>query len=222
MSISANVSALKEHLEQLFPGKWLSGQTRPQSLATGIFQIDQNLPKGLIRQRITEWRGASSSGKTSLLRACVANWCSEGHNVAYIDVQNKLVASDWAFVEQGYCAASAPDTAPKAVKSPVDPGRFWVIRVGDSILQPLVQASWAADQLIRSNTFDVVVLDLGTNPIRQSSKQGDRIYGRLQRSLSHAKTALLVIQDSDAVESGWSCDTRLSFNWENRFDAMKA
>src|SRR5215471_11341337 len=130
MSIQGHVAALKEHLETLFPGKWVSpGQERRKTLLTGVAEIDQSLPRGLARQHITEWGGPASSGKTTILRAVIANWCASWFNVAYVDTGNKLIAYDWAFVEQGKCN-TVPDSMD--VRAASSPGRFWVIRPSDN------------------------------------------------------------------------------------------
>jgi hypothetical protein len=206
MSIRAHVAALKEHLENLFPGKWVTaGQERSKTLLTGIAEIDKILPRGLARQRITEWHGPVSSGKTTLLRAVIANWCAAGFNVAYVDTGDKLTAADWAFVEHG------------------KRGRFWVIHPpgephgilpANSRGQPL-PALPAATQLIRSNAFDVVVLDLGSTSAEQLSSQ---TYARLQSSLSRSKTALIVVNDNSNASIGWGCHTRLTFRWGDTVD----
>ncbi len=226
MSIQSQVVALKEHLETLFPGKWVSaGQERKKSLLTGVAEIDESLPRGLARQRITEWEGSASSGKTTGLRAVITNWCASGFNVAYVDTGNKLLASDWAFVEQGKCS-----TAPLSMKVGINGnlsahGRFWVVRPidsrrddnqqrgspyrrGDAMRRPYI---WICSQLIRSNAFDVVVLDLGGS--QSASQLSSQAHAQLQNSLGRSKTALIVVRDSDTTSSGWGCHTRLTFSW---------
>ncbi|HEY9868397.1 MAG TPA: hypothetical protein V6D08_04475 [Candidatus Obscuribacterales bacterium] len=226
MSIRAHVAALKEHLENLFPGKWVTaGQERSKTLLTGIAEIDRILPRGLARQRITEWQGPASSGKTTLLRAAIANWCAAGFNVAYVDTGGKLTAADWALVEQGKCGATPGGAgilpAPKAGGTPPSeiaithlPGKFWVVRPNTGARPCLAPTIWLCTQLIRSNAFDAVVLDLG-NSIEQLSSQ---TYARLQSSLSRSKTALVVVSDNSNASAGWGCHTRLTFRWGDTVD----
>lgn len=257
MTIQANVAALKQHLEQLFPGKWISGKENPKALQTGLTEIDQCLSRGLARQRITEWTGYASSGKTTLLRAIIANWCASGFDVAYIDTGCKLLAADWSVVDQGR-------------------GRFWVVRldpahdrptsavtgmVAKPALGPSSEMSagtgvgpsqglaadtaanssidmlsggareppgahappalrrsndnkaylYIADQLIRSNAFDVIILDLGN-----TNSLSSRIYARLQRSLARAKAALIITRDGPPTPAGWGCHSQLSFRWGDK------
>jgi len=222
MSMQARVTTLKKQLEQLFPGKWLTGSERSRTLKTGIAEIDEGITRGISRRRITEWIGALSSGKTTLLRQAITNWCSADLNVAYIDAEGRLLAADWAFVEQ-------------------EKGKFWIVRppdnntcpTNDASVLPLVsrrtllvqEALWSADQFIRSNAFDVVVLDFGNIDPADRRKQGlgysavpSRVYARLQRSLDRSKAALIVVRDgqpalaTEAAE-GWGCHARFSFDW---------
>ena len=209
MIIQSHVAALKEHLETLFPGKWVSaGQERKKTLLTGVTEIDQSLPRGLVRQRITEWGGSVSSGKTTILRAVIANWCASGFNVAYVDTGNKLIASDWALVEQGKCN-TVPHSMEVREGGASSPGRFWVIRPRSSTTTS-GNHIWLSSQLIRSNAFDVVVLDLGG---QSASRLSSQAYAQLQNSLGRSKTALIVVRDVDATSSDWGCHTRLTFCW---------
>ena len=233
-----NVATLKEQFEQLFPGKWLlKGQTQ-RNLQTGLEDIDLGPSRGLARKRITEWGGAASSGKTTLLRAIIANWCASGLHIVYIDAANKLIPYDWAFVDQGN-AGRMPLNMVRAQQnkralalaiesgnggrqwdaSRIVPlhatGKFWVVRNLSSHEQrPGHSALWAAEQLIRSNLFDVVVFDATDSPPLSS-----RSYARLQRSLDTAKAALLVLKDKPdwqlASDPGasWGAHTRLHFQW---------
>lgn len=45
------VANLKQELEQLFPGKWLSAGESARTLKTGIEQIDLTLSAGLVRRQ---------------------------------------------------------------------------------------------------------------------------------------------------------------------------
>jgi hypothetical protein len=225
---------LKQQLEQLFPGKWLSGYKRSRNLSTGLDAIDNGVTRGIARKRISEWSGPVSSGKTTLLRDAVAHWCSQGLNVAYIDCEGKLYPADWASIE-------APGR-----------GKFWIVRpdeqetrTASSSVVPLVskkndfvqEAIWSADQFIRSNAFDVVILDLGLNDLSKKKSVGmgyspvpSRIYARLQRALDKSKAALIIVSDNAAelgvetasaqtkgksaapVSSNWGCHARFVFN----------
>jgi RecA/RadA recombinase len=199
MSMQARVESLKQHFEQLFPGKWLTNHKRSRQLATGVAAIDTGISRGIARGHITEWRGPCSSGKRTLLRNAIMHWCAQGLNVAYIDCEGTLYPADWASIE-------TPET-----------GKFWIVRPeGDSTrtdssdkgtgkgastdkgtgtdkgagkgtgtgtgtgVVPLVsmknlfvqEAIWSADQFVRSSAFDVVILDLGLNDLANRKSMG--------------------------------------------------
>lgn len=218
MTMQARVSNLRKQLENLFPGKWLTGNERTRNLQTGVPEIDQGISKGIARRRITEWIGSVSSGKTTLLRNAISNWCAAGFNVAYIDTEGRLQASDWAYIDQGQ-------------------GKFWIVRppdantisAPDNRVVPLVskrslysqEATWSADQFIRSNAFDVVILDLGAIDPSDQKRRGmsyspvsSRVYARLQRSLDRSKAALVIVRDGIPTSAGdtWGCYSRFSFD----------
>jgi hypothetical protein len=216
--VQAHVSHLKQQLEQLFPGKWLTGAERSRHLLTGLPALDGSVARGIARRRISEWVGPISSGKTSLLKSAIANWCAGGLNVAYIDAEGKLFAPDWAFTDQ-------------------EPGKFWIVRPpeaphnSDRPVVPLLpkralivqEALWSADQFIRCNAFDVVVLDLGTSNLSDTGKRRglsysavpSRIYARLQRSLDRSQAALIVVRDIPASQpaESWGATARFNFDW---------
>jgi hypothetical protein len=215
--MQARVSNLKQQLEHLFPGKWLTGAERSRNLLTGMPELDNSVARGIARKRIAEWVGPISSGKTSLLKAAIKNWCAAGLNVAYVDAEGKLFAADWSFNEGN--------------------GKFWIVRPPDNntiqssgTVVPLVskralfiqEALWSADQFVRSNAFDVVVLDFGSANPSDSKRRGmayspvpSRIYARLQRSLDRSKSALIIVRDIPAAQAAdsWGANVRFNFDW---------
>jgi hypothetical protein len=212
--MKSSVAALKQHFENLFPGKWVDADARQNTLLTGLNQIDHSLTKGIARQRITEWTGSSSSGKSTILRAVIKQWCLAGFDVAFIDAENKLVAADWTSINQDNSAASTPNM-----------GKFWVIRNLESNATHSKNYLWAADELIRANAFDVVVLDVGTRSHRSSINS--RVYARLQNSLGKSKSALVILQDienhsvsEERTPSGWGSYAQLNFHWGSEINRV--
>jgi hypothetical protein len=215
MTISNSVSLLKQQFEHLFPGKWVNANNGQRTLLTGLGEIDQSFARGIARQRITEWMGSSSSGKTSILRTIIKNWCTSGFSVAYVDVENKLIAADWIFST---------------------PGKFWVIRNLEvnsptphihTFTKYKIKRSWknrslkqnhfwATDELIRTSAFDVVILDLGSSD--QTNPICSRIYARLQNSLARSKTALIIVRNVATNKDnlsllGWGSYAQFYFQW---------
>ncbi len=203
--MSTSVAKLKEHLEDLFPGQWLNTAARTRTLSTGLAFLDQGLTRGLARQKMSAWIGPASSGKTSLLRSIINHWLASGFQIAYIDKEDKLLASNWIFIE---------NDEHKDQEQP--PGKFWVIRD-----LPANDYLWATETLVRSNIFDVVIVDLGSGnshynsssqPNKQMSWRSSKVYARWQNSLSKSKTALLLLTDNN-LPAGWNFYTQLDFHW---------
>ena len=189
MVVGNAVSNLKKELEQLFPGKWLTGGETTRSLKTGLDQIDGLLVAGLHKRRVTEWQGAASSGKTSVLRTVCANWCAAGYNVIYIDTFDRLQAIDWCYLN-----------------GKKNGERFWVLRGNSHIKESI----WACEQLIRSRVFDAIVFDMCEKSISSN------LYARLQQALDKSNTALIVLRDQALahVDDGDMASTRSGAqNW---------
>ena len=235
MNMQVRVSNLKQQFEQLFPGKWLTeSNERTRNLLTGLESIDTSLTRGIARRRITEWVGPLSSGKSTVLRAAIRHWCQSGLNVAYIDAEGKLLAADWSNIDNGtggkLWIVRPPEQAPVKYAADEDDDAHVVPLISKKTL--LVQeAIWSADQFIRSNAFDIVILDFGSANPTDSRKQGlaynsvsSRVYARFQRSLDKSRAALMVVRDVNVVTSsdsksqppqyaeGWGCHARFTFD----------
>lgn len=207
--MSGQIQALRQHLEDLFPGQWLHGDKPAKNLLTGIDEIDCFLTKGLARQQITEWFGLPSSGKTTVLRMVITNLCRSGFNVAYIDTLSKLEAYDWAFVRKA------------------NSGRFWIVRfeaVGQEPLteskQLLLDAFFSAEQFLKSQAFDLVVVDLDRLYI--SAQLASRIYVRMKRVLAQSKSALVLCRSGTQLYRGEGSYARIEFGFrENNIDCLR-
>jgi len=208
---SADVAALREQLETRFPGKWLSQSNVHRTVMTGLKQIDQGLTHGLMRRRVSEWIGHESSGKTTILRSIIRNWCAAGLYVVYIDSGNKLVASDWAFVAGHNRDEVRPASLFDREKSPV--GKFFIVR---NLNEPDVL--WATEQLVRSAIFDVVILDAG------SFSGLNKAYARIQRALDRSKTAFVLLRNEPnskiTSSTTWGCDSRFKFAWSEEIQCQ--
>lgn len=234
MTTQVRVEALKQQLERLFPGKWLSATKQDRYLPTGLTAIDEGPARGIARKRITHWSGPLSSGKTTLLRNAVINWCQQGLNVAYIDSQGGLYPADWAGIGKIEVEAENLAFLPLAQARP-EPGKFWIMRPEpenkekqNSAVLPLIskknllvqEAIWTADQFIASNAFDIVILDLGSRDLSSRkglgmgySSRASRIYARLQRSLDKSKAALIVVSDTSELTDSNELPESSSSSW---------
>lgn len=150
---------------------------RGRFLPTGIERLDEILGGGLPRGELAEMVGSISSGKTSLLLSVLAQTAAGGEVAAYIDAFNAL---DPAFAES----------------AGVDLKRLLWVRCDGPAPQRIARALKAADVLVRSKGFAVVVLDLenvdgarscGPSRIPQSS------WFRLKQTLRGTPTALILV-----------------------------
>jgi hypothetical protein len=205
MAAASSITKLKEHLENLFPGQWINPKQRTKTLSTGLAFLDQSLSRGLARQRISAWVGPASCGKTSLLRSIISRWLNCGFEIAYIDTQDKLLASNWIYLE------NVENIENKNKESNQAPGKFLVVR--DLTNKDYL---WATEALIRSHVFDVLILDLDleTNQFNtQINWRSNKIYARLQNALSKSKTALLLLTNNNHLPTSWHFYARLDFHW---------
>lgn len=221
MNANANVAVLKQQLEQLFPGKWLTGGDGDKILRTGIRDIDSGIASGFARRQISEWSGLSSSGKSTLLRGAVTYWCASGLNVAYVDTFSRLVAADWAFVREGLCG---PVPLNMMQRKSHTIGEFFVVRVSESLAQQedadkemnsmkrLTNEKYSArgeEFAVRKKQKDIrleacwvveqlirsAVFDAIVFDMGESVFLSDRTYARLKRALERSKAALIVLKD---------------------------
>ncbi len=225
--VNANVAVLKKQFEQLFPGKWLAGGDADRILRTGINEIDSGFVSGFARRRINQWTGLPSCGKLTLLRGAVAYWCSNGLHVAYVDTFSRLLAGDWAFVQEGCCGSVELNLSRRNIHSlPARTdlsgvnkrGQFFVARVSEVLEEANAEtrgkqsekdirkeAYWVTEQIIRSAVFDVVILDLAEIWYLPS-----QMYARLQRSLDRSKSTLIILKDEpiNKIEAGRKAENK--------------
>jgi hypothetical protein len=132
---------------------------------TGLPAVDTLLSGGLVRGCLTELRGAPSSGRLSLVLSLLAAATGRGEAVALIDLGDHL--DPQAAVEAG-----------------VDLQRLlWArpARLRDAL---------AAAEIALGGAFPLVVLELGTPPLR--GKRDEHGWLRLARAARHHRGALLV------------------------------
>jgi hypothetical protein len=132
---------------------------------TGLPAVDALLAGGLARGCLTELRGAPSSGRLSLVLSLLAAATARGESVALVDFGDHL----------------DPQAASEAG---VDLQRLlWArpTRLRDAL---------AAAEIALAGAFPLVVLELGTPPLR--GKRDEHAWLRLARAARHHRGALLV------------------------------
>ena len=148
-------------------------------IPTGIDHLDDLLPLGGVPcGRITKMLGCRGSGRTTFLLSVVARATRQGERVAIIDMDKDLDAA--SFGSWGIATELV-----------------WVIEPST-----LKNALWAADVLLRSGHFGMVVLDGITSQIRTASLV------RLQRQAKESDAALLIGTNRSSFSAPGSLELR--------------
>jgi len=192
-------------IKGVVPGSRLEVRPRPETIATGIPQVDE-LTGGVPRGGLTEIFGPPSSGRTSLLLALLAQVTVRGQVCALVD------ASD-AF--DPYSAQAAG----------VDLQRLLWVRCGEKVsrssfvsrknraaaekretrnekLGSVEQALHAADLLLEAGGFGLVVMDLGdTPPAIVARRVPLTSWFRFRRVVENTATALVVVEQKVSAKS---------------------
>ncbi len=102
-------------------------------------QLEEVLPGGVPRGRVTEWAGPRSAGKTAALRQVVGAVREAGAGAAYVDGTGTLAPAPWLLI-----GTLGADEGPP----------FWVVRppAADGVLA-------ATEELLRSAAFGLVIAE---------------------------------------------------------------
>lgn len=209
-----SLAALRQRLAHVIAPPPVAGG----GVRTGIAALDAALSDGgLPCGRLTEIVGARGSGKTTLVRAIVAQALADKRWVAYIDAGRTLAPTDWAplaetgrlwivrppVVAVSASAAPAP-AAPIASGAPAGhsrtagagrasaaPDTDMEQAAGDDTdaSLPVAHGPWCADVLLRSGTFGLVVLD-GAGALARG------VVVRLTRLARESHAAFVVLRDT--------------------------
>jgi|SRR5579862_930482 len=160
------VTALRSHLEAI-AGVPLTLQPRPAppSIPIGIPGLDP-VPRGAL----TEISGPASSGRTSLAVSLMAEITDRQEVCALIDT------------------AGSFDPATAAAAGVHLDRLLWIRCSSDA-----ERALKAADLVIQSGGFGLVIFDLGQTPLRNARRISLTSWFRLRRAVENTPTALLVL-----------------------------
>ena len=182
-----SLALARSQIEARFPAAFVL-QTRPTTelLSTGIPAIDTLTQGGIPLNHLTEICGSSvaSSGKTTLAQSLLAQATRQGRFCALVD------ASD-SFDPLAAEAAGA------------DFSHLLWVRCGKSQakLRPLEQAFKAADMLLQSSGFSLIVVDLGGIAERVVRKVPISTWFRFSRVVETRSTALVFIEQQPHATS---------------------
>lgn len=158
----------------------LPPRPEPERVATGVTEIDA-LTGGLPRGSLTEIYGAATSGRTSLLLSIMAQATAREEFCALIDTGD-------AFDPQSAAAAG------------VALDRLLWVRCGGNAEHALK----AADLLVHSGGFGLIVMDLGDTPPHTAARISLTSWFRLRRGVEHTPTALVIIERQPNAKSSAS------------------
>ncbi len=150
------------------------------SAATGVEALDALLSGGFARGFLTEIASAISAGGTSVVLAAVAAAAARGEAVAYIDGNDSFHAES-------------------AAQAGVDLRRLLLVRCR------WPREAWdAVNLVVGAGGFGLIVLDLlGVASPRQLREWQARPWLKLQRSIEHTATTLLVLSPhQSSIQTG--------------------
>jgi hypothetical protein len=160
-------------------------------IPTGIDVLDGLLPYGgLVRGHLTEMAGARGTGRTSFMLGVIAQLAARGERSVIVDIEGDL--DPYTFTAAGIPSELVWAVFPKRRQ----------------------EGLWAADLLIRSGHFGLVVLDGLSATVRTASLV------RLQRQAREVEAVLLVGSNGSPVSAPGSlqlCFRSLGVEWEERF-----
>ena len=152
----------------------LKQQLTYEWLRTGVAAFD-GAAGGLPRGAVTEIYGPASSGKTSFLHSFLTTATLNGEFCALVDAANSF----------------DPHASPDA-----DLKRLLWVRCTDC-----VQALKAADLLVHSGGWGVIVLDLGDIPAQTVRRLPMSYWYRFRRAVENTPTAFLVLETEPFVKN---------------------
>jgi len=199
-SPARNPDALAE-IEGVIPASRLVARPQPETIATGIPQVDE-LTGGVPRGGLTEIFGPVSSGRTSLLFSLLAQVTAREEVCALVD------ASD-AFDPHSAAAAGVDLKRVLWVRcSKVSHFKFQVSsnprqtrNVKRETFSRVEQALRAADLLLQAGGFGLVAMDLGDVPSVIARRVPLTSWFRFRRAVENTATALVVVEQEASAKS---------------------
>lgn len=197
-----------KYLADVRPASRLGMRPRPETITTGVAQLD-GMTSGIPRGCLTEICGPPSSGKTSVLLAAMAAATLREESCVLIDASDSFDPESgaaagvdfakllWVRCGSPQCSSLSPvvKDVPKnlnhrehRVAQRFNRGR----NVSECRLEQVLKA---ADLVLQSGGFGLVVLDLAGIPETFVRRISLASWFRFQRAVEHTKTALLVVSE---------------------------
>ena len=203
--------AEKTHLPAVTPASRLEVRPAPDMASSGIAQIDA-LTGGLPRGCLTEVCGPDSSGRTSLMLSALAAATRREEICALIDVSDAFDPHSAAaahidlerllWVRCGATSSSLSRKRRPAISLEEHERR----RMED----PVEQALRAADLLLQSSGFGMIVLDLAGVSLKMARRIPLTTWFRFRRAVENTPTTLLAVGTQSCAQSCASLSLKLS------------
>ena len=204
------------HLSRVTPASRLEVRPAPQTVSSGIAEIDA-LTGGLPRGCLTEVYGSASSGRTSLLLATIAAATRRQEACALVDVSDAFDPQSAAAAKVDFKSLLWVRCDPEAKKhSPrrhEDTEKISSARSNRSLRawEPcLEQTLKTTDLLLQSGGFGLIAIDLGDIPLEAARRIPLTSWFRFRRAVENTPTVLLVISQAPCARTCVSLLLKLS------------
>jgi recombination protein RecA len=179
MAAALSISNFQRILNSPFPGRLEFRQSNtPETLSTGVSEVDRLTTGGVPAATLTEIAGAPSSGRTSLLLSILTQSTAKGMFCAFIDGSDTF---------DPVSAMTAGVRLPQLL---------WV-RCGGNAEHALK----ATDLLVQAGGFGLVVIDLGDIPDQQVRRISLTSWFRLRHAAEQNGIVLLAVMQRSNTAS---------------------
>jgi len=188
-------------IEGVVPASRLEVRPQPQTILTGIAQVDA-LTGGIPRGGLTEIFGSASSGRTSLLLALMAQMTAREEVCALVDASDAFdphsAAAAGVDLERVLWVRCSQDSR---FKFHVSRSRLETRNVKRETFSRIEQALRALDLLLQAGGFGLLVMDLGDIPPAIARRVPLASWFRFRRAVENTETALVVIEQEASAKS---------------------
>ncbi|HYE25929.1 MAG TPA: hypothetical protein VEG32_12100 [Clostridia bacterium] len=206
----------------------LPEQRLPEMVTSGVAELDR-LTGGLPRGAVTEIAGAASTGRTSVMVACMAAATARGEVCALIDTSDSFdpesAATSGVQLDRVLwvrCNGALPqkqDTAPRFtandfgghdfVEKPEKKNSRWEQR-NRPLYARLEQALRAADLLLHGGGFGLIAFDMADLPVEVARRVPMTTWFRFRRAVENTPTSLIVVQSEGLAATCASLAVRVA------------
>lgn len=195
------------HLSRLIPASRLEVRPAPETVSSGIAEIDA-LTGGLPRGCLTEIYGPASSGRTSLLLAAIAAATRRQEACVLVDVSDAFDPQSAAAAGVDFKSLLWVRCDPESKKNPPRRHRgaekfSWSQpnrspRAWEPCLEQTLKTT---DLLLQSGGFGLIAIDLGDIPIEAARRISLTSWFRFRRAVENTPTVLLVLSQAPCVRT---------------------